>query len=82
MTSSIPEGRRMAREGWNVRLSRPTSDLVLASPIGYRPRKYDFSVHKAPHVFGRERHMMRPFALEIAPGDFAFAVSHRLAAFR
>jgi hypothetical protein len=48
--------------------------------------KYDFTVHAVPHLFGRERHMMRelrnypqprPFALEIIARDFVFEVSHR-----
>jgi hypothetical protein len=30
-----------------------------------------------PHLFARERHVMRPFALEITAGDFAFAGYHR-----
>jgi hypothetical protein len=38
--------------------------------------KYHLSVHGVPHFFGRERHVMRPFALEITAGDFAFAAGH------
>jgi hypothetical protein len=34
------------------------------------------SIHWVPHLFGRKRHMMRPFALEIAAGDFADRSSH------
>jgi hypothetical protein len=39
--------------------------------------KYDFTVHAVQHLFGRERHVMLPFALEISAGDFAFAADHR-----
>jgi hypothetical protein len=28
---------------------------------------------RSPHLFGRERHVMRPCALEIVAGDFALA---------
>jgi hypothetical protein len=35
------------------------------------------TVLKAPHLFGRERHVMGPYALEIAVGDFALAAGHR-----
>jgi hypothetical protein len=31
-------------------------------------------------LFGRKRHVMRPFALEITAGNFAFAAGHRLTA--
>jgi hypothetical protein len=35
--------------------------------------KYDFTVHGVPHLFGRKRNVMPPFALDITAGDFAFA---------
>jgi hypothetical protein len=38
------------------------------------------TVDEAPRLFGRKRHVIRPFALEITAGDFAFAASHRLIA--
>jgi hypothetical protein len=40
-------------------------------------QKYHFAAREAPHLFGRERHVMRPLALEITAGDFAFTAGHR-----
>jgi hypothetical protein len=31
------------------------------------------AVHGVPHLFGRNRQVMRPFTLVITAGDFAFA---------
>jgi hypothetical protein len=39
--------------------------------------KYHLAVRETPDVFGRKRHMTRPFALEITVGDFTFAAGHR-----
>jgi len=36
----------------------------------------------APHLFGRERYVMRPFAREITAGDFALAAGHDLPTLR
>jgi hypothetical protein len=41
--------------------------------------KYQLTVLDSPHVFGWKRHMIRPFALEIAASDFAFAAVIALA---
>jgi hypothetical protein len=35
------------------------------------------SVFEAPHRFDRGRSVMRPFALKITAGDFAFTAGHR-----
>jgi hypothetical protein len=32
---------------------------------------------RPPHLLGRERHVMRPFALKVSAGDFALAAGHR-----
>jgi hypothetical protein len=42
-------------------------------------QKYHLTVLEAPHLFGRKRHLMWPFRLEITGGDFAFAVGHGIA---
>jgi hypothetical protein len=42
-----------------------------------RPMPSALAMALAPHLFGRERHVMRPSALEITGGDFAFAAGHR-----
>jgi hypothetical protein len=34
------------------------------------------TVLEAPHLFGRQCHVVRPFALEIPAGDFALAAGH------
>jgi hypothetical protein len=35
--------------------------------------EYHLPVREASHFLSRERHMMRPVALEVGAGDFAFA---------
>jgi hypothetical protein len=46
-------------------------------PIRPPPYKHYLAVHEAPHLFGRKRDVMRPFALEIVAGNFALSAGHR-----
>jgi len=39
------------------------------------------SLLQASHRFGRQRHMVRPVALEVGPSGFALAAGHRREAF-
>ena len=41
--------------------------------------KYHLILLEAAHLFGRERHVVRPFTLEFTAGDFAFAGHGRIA---
>jgi hypothetical protein len=42
-----------------------------------RPMPSALAMALASYLFGRKRHVMRPSALEITAGDFAFATDHR-----
>jgi hypothetical protein len=35
--------------------------------------KYHLTIPEEAHFFSRKRHVMRPFAIEIAASDYAFA---------
>jgi hypothetical protein len=47
-----------------------------SAKLGYGG-KISLPVLDAPHLFTRKRDIMRPSALEIAAGDFAFPADHR-----
>jgi hypothetical protein len=66
-----------------------SSGVVPAVPRPCEPRLRFKNVRQAeteaahaPHLFGRKRYVMRPFALEITAGDFAFAAGHDLPTLR
>jgi hypothetical protein len=61
--------------------SRPTEYVSGVADRTTSSTKYYLAVHGVPHLFGRKRHVMRPFALEITAGDFALAAGHRRVAF-
>jgi hypothetical protein len=76
-------GRRLAKDCASSGFAKKTPGIRChrgarsTTPIGCRQRKYHPCVCGVPHLLFRERHVMRPSALEIVARDFAFATGHR-----